>query len=77
MCPRADIRVVGCVADATPGARFPRWDWREGGGTRWHLMCIGVPRSLVMNIAITSDLWAAFEDHIVWVAAALLVVAVL
>jgi len=30
-----------------------------------------------MNSAITSDLWAAFEDHIVWLAAALVVVAVL
>jgi hypothetical protein len=28
-----------------------------------------------MNSAITNDLWAAFEDHIVWVAAALLFVA--
>jgi hypothetical protein len=32
---------------------------------------------MVMNSAITSDLWAAFEDHMVWVAAALLLVAVL
>jgi hypothetical protein len=31
---------------------------------------------MVMNSAITSDLWAAFEDHIVWLAAALVVVAV-
>ena len=30
-----------------------------------------------MNSAITSDLWAAFEDHVCWVAAALLFVAVI
>jgi hypothetical protein len=30
-----------------------------------------------MNSAITSELWTAFEDHVFWVAAALLLVAVI
>jgi hypothetical protein len=49
---------------------------RAGGpmapGVHWDC-----PGAMVMNSVINSDLWAAFEDHVVWVAAALLLVAVL
>ena len=29
-----------------------------------------------MNTALTAELWSAFEDHVFWVAAALLLVAI-